>query len=276
MNQSAGHHYSHGHQKPVLAAHSVRTVANSAAYLLPYLLPGATVLDVGCGPGSITTDMAQHIGPQGHIVGIEPVDVPLTVARERALEAKLENVHFQLGDVYKLPFADNSFDIVHAHQVLQHLDDPVAALSEMRRVCAVGGVVAARDCDYSVLSWYPLRPELDQWLAIYRENARHNGAQPDAGRYLRAWAHAAGFTDVRSSASVWCYGSEADTQWWGQIWADRVVESGFASQTLERGLTTEESLQELRDGWLQWGADPDAYFTLQHGEIVAFKTDAES
>ncbi len=90
----------------------------------------------------------------------------------------------------ELPAA--SFDVVHAHQVLQHVADPVAALREMARVTRPGGVVAVRDSDYAAFAWYPRLPGLDRWLALYEDAARANGGEPDAGRRLLAWAHAAG------------------------------------------------------------------------------------
>ncbi len=66
----------------------------------------------------------------------------------------------------------------------------------MRRVRRPGGIVAARDSDYAAMTWFPADPRLDRWLALYHEVARANGGEPDAGRRLLAWAHAAGFGDV--------------------------------------------------------------------------------
>ena len=78
-------------------------------------------------------------------------------------------VAFAVGDVYALEHADDSFDVVHAHQVLQHLTDPVAALRELRRVARPGGVVAVRDADYAGMTWFPASPVLDEWSALYHE-----------------------------------------------------------------------------------------------------------
>src|SRR5205807_1111001 len=121
-----------------------------------------------------------------------------------------------------LAFPDASFDVVHAHQVLQHLTDPVAALREMRRVCAPDGVVAARDSDFASFTWFPADARLTRWLALYHEVAHSNDAEPDAGRQLLRWAREAGFSAVEASASAWCFASDADRAWWGGVWADRV------------------------------------------------------
>ena len=118
--------------------------------------------------------------------------MPEPLEHARAHAAGRADVEFALGDVYALDDPDGSYDVVHAHQVLQHLVDPVAALREMLRVCRPDGVVAVRDADYAAMAWYPADPRLDRWLEVYRAVAHSNGAEPDAGRRLLSWARAAG------------------------------------------------------------------------------------
>src|SRR5882757_6132468 len=144
--------YTHGHHESVLRSHRWRTVENSAAYVASYFVAGARVLDVGCGPGTITLDIAGRVTP-GRVVGVDASAAVIEQAQRDA--AGVDNVEFATGDIYALDFADASFDVVHAHQVLQHLPDPIGALREMRRVCKPDGVVAARDSDYSTFTWYP-------------------------------------------------------------------------------------------------------------------------
>ena len=261
--------YLHGHHESVLRSHTWRSAENSAAYLLPFLRAGMRVLDVGCGPATITVGLAAAVAP-GATVGVEPGPEVLDIARRNATEAgAVESLTFQQGDVYRLPFADDSFDVVHAHQVLQHLSDPVAALREMRRVCVPGGVVAARDADYGAMTWFPDIVGMQRWQQTYRETAKAGGYYPDAGRMLKSWALEAGFGDVASSGDVWCYASDEEVAWWSELWADRVVHSGFADQAKERGIADEPALRELRDAWREWGSRPDAWFLIPHGEILA-------
>lgn len=257
--------YTHGHHRSVVRSHSTRTVQNSAAYLLPQLRPGLSLLDVGCGPGTITRDFAEVVAP-GEVVGIENVAAALEPAR--AAGPSRDNLRFELGDVYALDLPDNAFDVVHAHQVLQHLREPVSALREMRRVCKRGGIVAARDADYAAMTWYPHVPELDRWLAIYRATARGNGAEPDAGRRLLSWARQAGFEEIRPSASVWCYADETARTEWGGTWAERITASSVATQAVDRGLATRDELDAIAAAWRQWAAMPDAWFAVLHGEIL--------
>ena len=177
--------YTHGHHDSVLRSHRWRTAENSAAYLLPHLRPGLDLLDVGCGPGTITVDLAGRVAP-GTVVGLDAAAEVIAEATARVDPESTPNVTFRVGDVFALPFEDGSFDVVHAHQVLQHVGDPVAALSEMRRVCRPGGLVAARDGDYPAISQYPADPVLDAAQAAYRaaatrQRGSHRRRPPAAG-----------------------------------------------------------------------------------------------
>ena len=195
--------YSHGHHKSVVNAHAIRTAEDCAAYLLPELKPGMMLLDVGCGPGSITVDLAERVAP-GQVIGLDRSDDVLTQAAELAALRGIENATFVSGNIYDLEFDDDTFDVVHAHQVLQHLTDPVAALYEMRRVVKPGGIVAVRDADFHGMSWYPELPELADWMATYQQIARGNRAEPDAGRHFISWAQAAGFPRSRRRRPIGC------------------------------------------------------------------------
>jgi 2-polyprenyl-3-methyl-5-hydroxy-6-metoxy-1,4-benzoquinol methylase len=259
--------YTHGHAESVLRSHARRTVADSAAYVADRLVPGVHVLDVGCGPGTISVDIAARVAP-GRVLAIDAAAEPLESARELAAAAGLDTITYRTGDVYAIDAPDDTFDVVHAHQVLQHLGDPVAALREMLRVCRPGGVVAARDADYAAMTWYPPDPRLDRWQQIYRAVAHGNGAEPDAARHLLAWAHAAGAGAVRPSASVWCYATPGDRAWWGGMWADRIVSSAIAGQAVEGGHADADELRAISAAWREWAEQPDGWFAILHGEIV--------
>ncbi|MGC5031194.1 class I SAM-dependent methyltransferase [Micromonospora sp. DT229] len=259
--------YTHGHHESVLRSHRWRTAENSAAYLLPHLAPGSSVLDVGCGPGTITVDLAARVAP-GRVTAVEITDDALQLARTEAEARGQGNIDFAVADVHALDLSDGTFDVVHAHQVLQHVADPIQALREMRRVCRPGGIVAARDSDYAAFTWFPRVPALDDWLALYQQAARANGGEPDAGRRLLSWAHAAGFTDVRATASTWCFATPEDRQWWGGMWAERILNSDLARQVLTAGVATAQDLRNISDGWREWAEAADAWFAVLHGEIV--------
>ncbi|WP_417510304.1 class I SAM-dependent methyltransferase [Microbacterium sp.] len=257
--------YTHGHHESVLRSHNNRTITNSAEYLRPHLAPGMSLLDVGAGPGSITMEFAAMVE---RVTATEIGDAELALSRALAAERGLSNIDFAVEDVHALSFPDDSFDVVHAHQVLQHVADPVQALREMRRVAKPGGVVAARDADYAGFFWFPLLPELDEWLRLYREAARANGGEPDAGRRLLSWARAAGFEDITATASTWCYATAEERAWWGGMWADRILESALARQLVDSSMATRADLTRISGAWRTWADDGDGWFLLPHGEIL--------
>ena len=260
--------YTHGHSAAVLSAHSRRGAADSAAYLLAHLRAGMDLLDVGCGPASITADLAERVAP-GRVVGLDAAAGALEAARATLRERGLsEQVEVTSGDVMALPFEDASFDVVHAHQVLQHLSDPVGALTEMRRVARPGGIVAVRDAVYSAMTWFPEPEGMSLWRSVYMATARGNGGEPDAGSRLLAWAHRAGFTEVTASASTWCYATPADRAWQSTTWAQRSLTS-FGPQAVELGLASSTDLETMARAWRQWGGSEDAWFVVVHGEVLA-------
>ncbi|KAJ9144263.1 UbiE/COQ5 methyltransferase [Pleurostoma richardsiae] len=276
--------YTHGHHESVLRSHTWRTAENSAAYLLPQLQqlgPDACILDVGCGPGTITIDLARRV-PGGRVVGVDLSAPVLEQARAAAQAAGVTNVEFVAGDANALTdFADGSFDVVHCHQVLQHVRDPVGVLRAMRRVARDGtGVVAARESDYGAFHWYSgadsdgdAGSALERWRALYMAVTRANGGDLRAGRLVHVWAKAAGFArpDVRCSASTWCFATPADVQWWSGLWADRTVASAFAGNAVQHGLATRAELEQYAAAWRAWGADEDAWYVVTHGEVLCYK-----
>ena len=259
--------YIHGHNDSVLRSHRWRSVDNSAAYLIPHLQPGQQILDVGCGPGTITIDLARRVAP-GSVFGVDNELAPLREARAGADAQNVSNVTFAVSDVYQLGYQDGTFDVVHAHQLLQHLAEPVAALREMGRVCRAGGIVAARDADYAAMTWYPPDPRLDRWLELYQRVARSNRAEPDAGRRLLSWAQAAGFVAITPSSSVWCHATPEERAWWGGLWAERITNSALSTQAMDSHLATRDDLAEMAEGWRQWAAQNDGWFAVLHGEVL--------
>eukprot|EP00462_Mataza_sp_D1_P013492 CAMPEP_0175172414 /NCGR_PEP_ID=MMETSP0087-20121206/31418_1 /TAXON_ID=136419 /ORGANISM="Unknown Unknown, Strain D1" /LENGTH=198 /DNA_ID=CAMNT_0016463479 /DNA_START=147 /DNA_END=743 /DNA_ORIENTATION=- len=181
----------------------------------------------------------------------------------------LDNVSLICANVYELPFEDGSFDIVYAHQVLQHLADPVGALREMKRVLKPSGYAAVRDADYSSMLAYPPLSGIDEWRRIYRAVALRNGAQPDAGRYLRSWLAAAGFSETHPSLSVVPHFTGAEVANFGQAWAVRIVESDMAKQAVNYGIASRAQLEDISRTWQAFSATEDASLYYVNGEALA-------
>ena len=259
--------YLHGHHDSVLRSHRWRTAENSAAYLLGHLRPGMRLLDVGCGPGTITLGLASRVGDEG-VVGVDRSPEVIGEARAEAARLGRPGVRFLLGDLYALDLPGASFDVVHAHQVLQHVPDPIRALGELRRLCRPGGIVAVRDADFGGMFWQPADLAMDEWRALYCRVARAVGGEPDCGRHLATWARAAGFEQIELSASAWCFASPDARAWWGGLWSERLTESGFAASAQRNGLAGRDELERLAATWRSWLAGPDACFIVPHVELL--------
>ena len=259
--------YTHGHHPSVVAQHARRRAEVEAWFLLPRLASGQRLLDVGCGPGTVTSGLARAVAP-GLATGLDAAADVLAQAREHAAETGLDNLEFVEGDVYALDYPDGSFDVVYANQLLQHLAEPVAALREMRRVLRAGGLLGVRDADYATMQPHPKFAEFERWNALYHAVAYANGAEPDAGRALPSWARAAGFGEVEAHPNVVLLEGE-EARIWGEAWSQRILHSAVASQALEYGLATQAELEALSAGWLRWSGEAEALFEFVQVGVVA-------
>lgn len=204
--------------------------------------------------------------PSGKVTGLDVSEGPLATARQHAEALDVHNTTFTTGDAYALPFSDASFDIVHAHQVLGHLEDRPSAIKEMLRVAKPGGLVALREGDVPTTAWYPPSQALTRWHEIMRKLT----GEYDAGRKLKSWCRAAGVdsSKMTASAGTWCYSSFEDRVAWGGPWIQRVLESQYATGAVEKGLATREVLREIADAWAQWIEDEDGWLAIMHGQML--------
>ncbi|HCB33980.1 MAG TPA: hypothetical protein DEP66_05925 [Acidimicrobiaceae bacterium] len=260
--------YTHGHHHSVVGQHARRTADDCAAFARGVVAADAAILDVGCGPASITVGLARW-APAGHVTGVETGDAILETAARTVADAGVDNVTLREASAYELPFDDDAFDVVYAHQVLQHLSQPVAALVEMARVTRPGGHVAVRDADYATMRATPDTGVHDRWRDVYGRVCRRNDAEPDAGCHLFGWCRAAGLGDVVMSSSVWQFWTPESRREWGYSWADRCLESEFARQAVDYGFATRAEMEEIAAGWRAWADHPDGYFHFIHVEALA-------
>lgn len=191
--------YTPGYSSPVLSFMEQRTADTHGGFFLPQLLPGWRVLDAGCGPGTITLGLARRVA-QGLVSGIDVEDSQFAKAREQAEREGL-NVEFRKASVYQLPFQDKCFDAVFSHALLEHLTDPSAALTELRRVLRPGGLIGLRAGDMGGILIDAESEGPAQGLATYLANREKNSGDSQVGRKLGRLLRKAGFTVQSMTAS---------------------------------------------------------------------------
>jgi SAM-dependent methyltransferase len=192
-------HYTLGYAAAAVAFVARRRLDPDGAALMPFLRPGAAVLDCGCGPGTVTADIAQRVDG-GTVVGVDLDASQVRLARERARQLGLANLSFEQGDAYRLPFDDGRFDTVFTHALLEHLREPARAMREFRRVLRPGGVAVMCTPDWSGFLFSPRTPALVHAVRTYCELQNRNGGDVEMGHKLRDYALQAGFEQVRATA----------------------------------------------------------------------------
>lgn len=255
--------YTHGHHGSVVTSHARRTAFDSAAFVLDHLDQSMCLLDLGCGPGSITLELADRVHTT---VGVDAAEEAIAAARDRAGDR--QDVTFEVGSAYELGFEDDVFDVVFAHQLLQHLGDPVSAILEARRVVKPGGFIAARDADYGTMVHDPDEPRLDQWSHLYDAVARRSGGEPNAGRRLGGWFQDAGLRDLVVTTSTWTYYEPDAVARWADLWISRLTEARLGELAIEYDMADSATLEDLADGWRSWASRPGAFFAFLHGEVI--------
>ena len=263
--------YTHGHDRSVVNAHSARRASDAASFVLPRLKSPMHLLDFGCGPGTITLDLAEHLLPDGSVVGIDNSRVVIDQARVGANEKGTQNVRFEVKSIYDTGYESETFDAVYAHQVLQHLYEPVKALSEAKRVLKSGGICAAREVDWGTAVLWPPDERLSAFLDVYSRVAARNGGDDCAGRRLKEWFIKAEFSDLDVTTSTWAFSDQNGLKWWGEQWAERILHSELGRRALDYGIATDNDLEEISRGWLEWVDKRGAFFTFIHVEIIGVR-----
>jgi SAM-dependent methyltransferase len=210
------------------------------------------LIDVGCGPGTITVGLAQVVAP-GEVLGVDFAPEMIEQARSLAKEKRISNVRFEVARAEDLPVADESCDAAFEHTLLEHVANPLRVLREMRRVLKPGGVVGLADGDWGTMLVEPSIPAMMDGFALYERIWRHNGGDPRFGRHQRALMRQAGLRYGETT-----YGSEevppsmADTivaLFLAPTVADRAIELGWADRP---------AIERYAEGVRTWGRQPDA------------------
>ena len=264
-NEGQQEQYTWGYNSGIVQNFASRTAAKEAAFFLPNLKSGMNLLDCGCGQGNITMGLAEAVSP-GNVTGIDVGEPSIERARAAANDNGVTNVEFHVGSVYELPFPDGSFDAVFTHAMLEHLTEPMKALSEMNRVLKSGGVIGIREIDQDGMIWYPPEPLFEIDNEVMCKVWQANGGDPFIGRRSKALLREAGFENIQTSSS--CGGRSPENQaraadrYYGSEWADRIVELGIADS---------ETLRKIGDARQKFAEHPDAFISITWCEAVGWK-----
>jgi SAM-dependent methyltransferase len=234
-------------------AHGRRTVQSVAAFFLPLVRPGQRLVDLGCGPGSVTVGFAGAVAPGGLVVGVDLDPGPSAVPLLRA-------------DVHALPFADETFDAIFMCAVLQHVANPLLPLREARRVARPGAVIGVADADWGSALLAPADP----WLARGEEirTELRAGTSPNVGRQLRGLLHADGFADVHVTARGTGGGGPACVAE-AEFQATFFQAPEVVDLVVERRLAPPGDMASIAAAWRRWGADPAATSARHWFEAIA-------
>lgn len=231
MTDSDG--YSPGWGQHVLGMLTARTAAERADFVMSAIDDDMRVLDLGCGPGTITA------GLPGYVVGVDVV-----------AERLPRTGRFVAGSAYHLPVATGSVDVVFAHALVEHLAEPAVALAEARRVLRPRGVLALSTSDWSGATIHPMTDDVRLALAAHHDLRREVGGDPFAGRTLPKLVGAAGFA-LRSARL-----------------RDR-VDLGY--RQLARYIAGRVPPGQAREAALRWASGPDGTATQRWVEVLAVR-----
>lgn len=166
---------------------------------------GQQVLDVGCGPGIVTHELAKAVQP-AQVTGVDISQSLLETGRSICPNSDQlsgqKNTVFKEGSVYDLPFPSKKFDVVYARLLFQHLDEPLVALKNILRVLKPGGLLCILDIDKDWSSLYPepnFPVQLDEAIA---KGQAEQGGDPWVGRKLGHYLKSTGFADVSTNISM--------------------------------------------------------------------------
>ena len=260
--------YTHGHSEVVASYMGQRTAASHAAFLTPHLASGMSLLDCGCGPGTITLGLANVVAP-GEVIGIDFAESQIEQARANAVESAVANVTFQIGDAYDMPFPDGCFDAVFSHTLLEHLAEPQKAIAEMHRVIKSGGVMGVTETDRgSNVFWPDGHPAL-RYFRLLADLVKHNGGDP-FGRRLRSSLIQAGFVSVSASASYESRGTPESVRAYTDVGVSYILNT-FGPQAVELSWVTESEIRSMAADFQYLGSAPDAFLATTLCHSVGWK-----
>jgi SAM-dependent methyltransferase len=214
------------------------------------LRAGLSCVDVGCGGGDATLELARRVAPDGRVLGLDIDRTKLEVARAEAEQQGITNVEFQLSDIRERPDAAD-FDVVYARFLLTHLSDPGAAAAALYRHLRPGGRLAVEDIDFAGYFSYPESKALERYRELYCAAVRNRGGDPDIGPRLPWLLRQAGVEDLRMNV-VQPIGMSGEVKVLNPLTMENIADAVIAD-----GLATREEVDDIVRELYAFAARPD-------------------
>jgi ubiquinone/menaquinone biosynthesis C-methylase UbiE len=246
--------YTPGHTPSATAFLAARDLDSHGFFLAPLLQPGFDVLDAGCGPGTITTGIAEMVFP-GRVTAVDLSAVHLETGRRLAQGREIMNLDFVAASACEMPFADNSFDVVFSHALLEHLPAPERAMAEFHRVTRPGGFIGICCPDWGAIEVDDLPKQAGLAIRAYRDLQETHGGNTRAGAQLPKWLTRAGFTPLA------CDG-----------WIEDYEDAGTFAEYLAQPLAATGQLHHAT-ALREWAAGPEARFRLAWRYVIGVRAD---
>ncbi len=267
--QSSRTGYTMGYDEDFRQMLDRRSAETHARHLLPHLRPGMRMLDVGCGPGTISVGLARTVAP-GELVGIDVEQSQIDLAQAAATAGGHTNARFRVADITALPFADNSFDVAHCHAVLNHVPDTQAALREVRRVLKPGAIISCREFIGESSFNEPDHADFRAAWTVFIGLMKANGGHPDMGKQLKPQLVAAGFADITFTASFEVFNTPEDIAFFHSLVVDWFFSPKIIAAATGFGLATHDQFEQWRKTYDDWREAPRAVGAIAFGEAIAF------
>ena len=263
-------YYTTGYNEAYIEFLSRRGLGSHGAHLLPYLKPGLRVLDFGCGPGTLTIDLARMVEP-GEVHGVDMEASQVELANSSAEAGGLHNVTFHVGDATDLPFDDDSFDIAHCHSVLMFVPDTRSLLTEVMRVLKPGGIISSRETIIESSFLEPAFYNLSDLWELYSNFVRFDDGHPEMGKEMKDHLLKAGFLDIRASASFNVFNSTEEVAFFRDFVVGWFLSDEIVDAAVEYGAGSRRQFDDVRRALEQWKGHPSAFGAIAYGEAIASK-----
>ncbi len=262
--------YTMGYQPEYIRAQARFAQQPSLNFLVPQLAPGQRILDVGCGGGFLSAQLAEAV-TWGELVGIDAEPSQVNLARETADRWGVANAQFQVGDARDLPFGNGSFDALHFGGVLLHIGDVDRALEEARRVLRPGGLIACRDLMPESCFVHPELGMMRRSIEMFVDVVAADGGSPNVAREIKGRLIRAGFADVVLAHSFEVYSTLEELEFLQGVIKELFLGSGIVAAAEGYGAATKEMELVIARCVEEWHHDPGALAAMAFGQAMAVR-----